>query len=227
MIVAPSILAADFGELRKDIRKLNKQPVWLHCDIMDGCYNPNLSFGFPVLEAIANSANKPLDVHLMVVDPIKYIERLAELPAVMLITVHYEAFVDCNGQFDAEKCKECLDAIKLHKYMRAGLAIEPGTPFSAVKDLTDDIDVLLIMSVQSGYGGQKFIETTYDKVIEAREYMQNKIHKVTIEVDGGVNTENCKKLAACGTDMVVAGTAVFKSEDMSTTIKLLSCNETE
>ncbi len=209
--IAPSLLAADFGNLQRDIELVNKSDAdWHHIDIMDGLFVPNISYGMPVVKTIAQHATKPLDVHLMIVDPDRYIKTFAELGATTL-SVHYEACTHLH---------RTLQAIKAEG-MKAGVALNPHTNILLLEDVIKDIDVVLVMSVNPGFGGQSFIENTYEKVRALRELITNKKSKALIEIDGGVTSENAKKLVKAGADVLVAGSFVFKSDDPTATIKEL------
>ena len=203
MIIAPSILAADFANLQRDIEMVNEsQADWFHIDIMDGVFVPNISYGMPVLEAINRYAQKPLDVHLMIVDPDRYISTFKKLGS-KILTVHFEACTHLH---------RTIQAIK-QEGMKAGVAINPHTPVSVLEDIIQDIDLLLIMSVNPGFGGQSFIENTYKKVMQAQELINYFNSRALIEVDGGVSTKNAKKLIEAGADALVAGSFVFNSDN--------------
>ncbi len=200
-IVAPSLLSANFGQLNDDIEMVNRsQADWFHCDIMDGLFVPNLSFGFPVVEQIKRLAKKPLDVHLMIVDPDRYLERFKEAGADIL-TVHIEACPHLH---------RTLQKIKALG-MKAGIALNPHTAVSQLEEIVADADMVLIMSVNPGFGGQKFIENSYAKIARLREMADKKHHNLIIEVDGGVDTANAAKLYAAGANALVAGNAIFKA----------------
>lgn len=200
-IVAPSLLSANFGQLNDDIEMVNRsQADWFHCDIMDGLFVPNLSFGFPVVEQIKRLAKKPLDVHLMIVDPDRYLERFKEAGADIL-TVHIEACPHLH---------RTLQKIKALG-MKAGIALNPHTAVSQLEEIVADADMVLIMSVNPGFGGQKFIENSYAKISRLREIADKKHHNLIIEVDGGVDTANAAKLYAAGANALVAGNAIFKA----------------
>ena len=210
-IIAPSLLAADFANLQRDIETVNKsQAQWFHVDIMDGVFVPNISFGMPVLQAINKHAKKPLDVHLMIVDPDRYIKEFADLGANHL-TVHYEACTHLH---------RTLQAIKAEG-MKAGVAINPHTNVDLLKDVIKDIDIVLVMSVNPGFGGQTFIEHTYDKVQRLKEMILNQNAETLIEIDGGVTNKNALELINAGADNLVAGSYVFKAENQLETIKEL------
>lgn len=201
LIVAPSILSADFANLQRDVEMLNLSTAdWIHVDIMDGIFVPNISFGLPVTQAIHRHAKKPLDVHLMIQQPDLYLEDFQKAGAAIL-TVHYEACTHLN--------RTCAAIRNLG--MKAGVAINPHTPVDLLTDILGEIDLVLIMSVNPGFGGQKFIGRTYDKIRSLKRMIAERNLSVLIEVDGGVNTENASALAQAGADAIVAGNAVFSS----------------
>jgi ribulose-phosphate 3-epimerase len=207
-LIAPSVLAADFANLQRDIEMINNSDAdWFHIDIMDGVFVPNISFGMPVLRDIAKHATKTIDVHLMIVDPDRYISTFKNLGADIL-TVHYEACTHLH---------RTLQAIKAQG-MKAGVALNPHTSISLLEDTIQDIDLVCLMSVNPGFGGQSFIENTYDKVIALKELITQKGASTIIEIDGGVTSKNAKQLADAGADVLVAGSYVFKSEDPTKTI---------
>lgn len=210
-LIAPSVLAADFANLQRDSEMLNKSEAdWFHIDIMDGVFVPNISFGMPVLKAIGEHAKKPLDVHLMIVDPDRYIETFADLNAAVL-TVHYEACTHLHRSL--QKIKSCG--------MKAGVALNPHTPVHLLTDIIQDIDVVCLMSVNPGFGGQSFIENTYAKVKALKQLIIEKGASTLIEIDGGVTDQNAKALTDTGADVLVAGSFVFKSDNPTETIARL------
>jgi ribulose-phosphate 3-epimerase len=210
-LIAPSLLAADFANLQRDIELINASEAdWFHIDIMDGVFVPNISFGMPVLKAITKHANKFIDVHLMIVDPDRYIKEFADLGSHML-TVHYEA---CNH------LHRSLQAIK-HHGMQAGVALNPHTNVELLRDCIKDIDMVCLMSVNPGFGGQHFIERTFDKVKQLKALIQEEKADTKIEIDGGVTNKNAEELVNIGADVLVAGSYVFKADDPKQTISEL------
>ena len=208
ILIAPSVLAADFANLQRDIEMINNsQADWFHIDIMDGVFVPNISFGMPVLEAISRHAKKTIDVHLMIVDPDRYIKTFANLGA-NILTVHYEACTHLH---------RTLQAIKAEG-MQAGVALNPHTNIDLLKDVICDIDLVCIMSVNPGFGGQSFIENTYNKVKKLKELIVEKGAKTIIEIDGGITSKNAKQLVEAGASVLVAGSFVFKAENPTQTI---------
>lgn len=210
-LIAPSMLSANFGNLQTDIEMINKSEAdWFHLDVMDGVFVPNISFGFPIINFINKHAQKPLDVHLMIVQPERYFEEFKKVGADIL-TIHYEASTHLHRSIDAIK--------KLD--MKAGVVLNPHTNISLLEDIITDLDVVLLMSVNPGYGGQKFIENTYSKISKLKELIIQKNASTLIEVDGGVTIDNTPKLLSAGADVLVAGNTVFSSNDPIKTIRTL------
>ena len=207
-IIAPSVLAADFANLQRDIEMINTSEAdWFHIDIMDGVFVPNISFGMPVLEAITKHAKKTIDVHLMIMDPDRYIKTFADLGA-NILSVHYEACTHLH---------RTLQAIK-SEGMKAGVALNPHTSVDVLEDIINDIDLVCIMSVNPGFGGQSFIENTYSKVEKLKAIIIKKNASTVIEIDGGVTNKNAKQLVSAGADVLVTGNFVFKAENPTQTI---------
>ena len=210
--IAPSILACDFGKLDVEIDMVNKSKAnWFHIDVMDGVFVPNISFGSPIMKVLKNSAEKPLDVHLMIVEPEKYIKKFADMGA-NILTVHVEV------------CKHLHSIVQKIKNlnMKAGVAINPHTPISSLTSIISELDLVCLMSVNPGFGGQTFIESSYKKIKDLKKLIIETNSKTLIEIDGGVSSKNAKKLVKCGADILVAGSFVFKSKNPSETINNLS-----
>lgn len=210
-LISPSLLSADFANLERDVKMLNESSAdFIHLDIMDGVFVPNISFGMPVVEAVSRHREKPLDVHLMIVEPERYTEQFARLGA-NVITIHQEA---------TRHLHRAVQQIKARK-VKAGVSINPATPVSSLEDIIADIDLVLVMSVNPGFGGQAFIDNTYKKLARLREMIELSGSKALIEVDGGVNDRNAAALFDAGADILVAGNYVFKSPDPKAAIDLL------
>ena len=207
-LISPSLLSANFIDLKSDIDMINKSEAdWLHMDVMDGVFVPNISFGFPVLEAVSKVCNKPLDVHFMIERPERYIEQTAKIGA-MMMNVHYEACVHLHRTIQ-----------QIHAAgMKAGVTLNPSTPVSVLEDIIGDLDMVLLMSVNPGFGGQKFIENTIKKVGRLRQLIKESHSNALIEVDGGVQAETAPRLVKAGVNVLVSGSYVFKSTDPISTI---------
>jgi ribulose-phosphate 3-epimerase len=207
-LIAPSILAADFANLKRDIEMVNSSEAdWFHIDIMDGVFVPNISFGMPVLETIKKYANKTIDVHLMIIEPDRYIKKFSDLGSDIL-TVHYEACTHLHRTIQGIKSEN----------MKAGVALNPHTNISVLDDIINDVDLVCLMSVNPGFGGQSFIENTYNKIKALKDLIKRKGASAKIEIDGGVTSSNAKKLIEYGADVLVAGSYIFKNENPTKTI---------
>ena len=210
-LIAPSLLAADFGHVADEVAMVNGSNAdWLHLDVMDGVFVPNISFGFPVLEAVSKLSTKPLDVHLMIVQPERYVRQVQALGTYMM-TVHYEACTHLHRTL-----------FEIHEAgMKAGVALNPSTPVSMLKDVIEDIDMVLVMTVNPGFGGQKFIEHSLDKVREARELIASSGSQALVEVDGGVTLITAPRLIEAGVNVLVTGSTVFRASNPSQMISTL------
>ena len=212
MIVSPSLLSADFGNLQRDVEMLNdSDAAWMHCDVMDGVFVPNISFGFPVIEAVGRVAKKPLDVHLMIVEPQKYVARVRDCGAAIM-NVHLEACTHLHRTVQAIRAAG----------MKAGVTLNPATPVSLLEDIIADIDLVLLMSVNPGFGGQKFIDNTLAKLGRVRQLMAATGSQAIVQVDGGVTLDNAPALAAAGADSLVAGSAVFGAREPKAVISAMA-----
>ncbi len=210
-LIAPSLLSADFANLEQDIKMINNSDAdWFHIDVMDGLFVPNISFGFPVIKAIKKHAKKPLDVHLMIVDPDRYLEEFKNVGA-DIITIHYEAVTHLHRSIQKIKSLN----------VKAGVVLNPHTNVILLEDIISELDLVLIMSVNPGYGGQKFIENTYSKISKLKNLIKQKNSNALIEVDGGIGISNINKLVEAGADVLVAGNAVFGATNPIDTIKQL------
>ena len=210
-MIAPSVLSADFGNLDRDIERMNQSECdWLHLDVMDGVFVPNISFGFPVMQAMARTARKPLDVHLMIVEPVKFVKQVKALGA-LVMNVHYEACTHLH---------RVVQQIK-DEGMMAGVTLNPHTPVCLLEEIAADLDLVMLMSVNPGFGGQKFIEHTLDKTRRLRDLLDRTRSHALIEIDGGVNRTTAPLLAEAGADVLVAGSAVFGADDPQAEISIL------
>ena len=209
--IAPSILAADFSNLSRDCEVVNKSNAdWFHLDVMDGLFVPNISFGMPIVSSIRKMTKKPLDVHLMIIEPERYVDKFIEIGSDIL-TVHIEA----TSEMD-----EILDKMK-DSSIKSGIAINPDTPINKLEDYINKVDLVCLMGVHAGFGGQKFIEKTFDRLIELKSLIDSRDSSAVVEIDGGVDNTNSKKLKSLGADILVAGSYIFKSSDINNAIDSL------
>ncbi|MCM1035962.1 MAG: ribulose-phosphate 3-epimerase [Bacteroides sp.] len=212
MIVSPSLLSADFARLGESVAMIDRsEAAWIHCDVMDGVFVPNISFGFPVIKSISRLTDKPLDVHLMIVEPQKYVSQVRDCGATIM-NVHLEACTHLHRTVEAVKAAG----------MKAAVTLNPATPVTLLQDIIADLDMVLLMSVNPGFGGQKFIDNTYNKIKRLRELIAATGSHALIEIDGGVSTANAASLAAAGADVLVAGNAVFSADDPAAVISQLA-----